>query len=374
MQETRNPDTELTAAVQLGWRLAELYARVNDTGDPTRDTLLPAHDGLAPPDQLELQLRAAAGDARRTGADSAADRLERLVPQARAAAAGGDAESEEFRRQIRDCHVELNKSLWARDEGLGTAYELGNGLSDTYGRVCRAYREPTCSPRTTWLNVFAPDRIERIKKLMDDLEMRLDSRGVTIVRAHLDAWSREVPRRLEATDAPPVERVRCGLRRQTIVWRQLIAGDKAPEAYLDSRARGEVRGVLRHLVWRRCRNWVLPGAAVLFGLVAVLPAILAWYDRSPAGTTVASAVVALGGALGITKASVLLTVRTRAHDWSALLWDQALAQKVSAVTLAIDEVLPQPVEHRRPLAGMAAGLRRPGAKVMAQPNVGTSRS
>jgi hypothetical protein len=205
MTDAQARDTELTAAVQLGWRLAELYARVNDTGDPTRDTLLPAHESLEPADQLELQLRAAAGDARRAGAGPAADRL----------------------------------------EALGTAYELGNGLSDTYGRVCRAHREPSCSPRTTWLRVFAPDRIERIKKLLDDLETRLDSRGVAIVRAHLDTWSRELPRRLAAKEAPPLRRVRDGLRRQTVIWRQLIAGDKAPEADLDSHARSEVRLELR---------------------------------------------------------------------------------------------------------------------------------
>src|SRR5919198_288085 len=133
-------ETGLAAAVELGWRLAELYALVDDTGKPTADTLLPAHASLDPADQLELQVRAAAGDARRAGIDAKAAALDELVPCARKAHES-DANAEEFRRQLRDCHVELQKDLWAGDEAAGKAYELGNGLSDTYGRICRAYRE-----------------------------------------------------------------------------------------------------------------------------------------------------------------------------------------------------------------------------------------
>src|SRR5436190_13513683 len=78
-------EASLTAALQLGWRVAELYARVDDTGEPSCDTLLPAHQSLEPADQLELQLRAAAGDARRAGVGSGCASLEELVPCARRA-------------------------------------------------------------------------------------------------------------------------------------------------------------------------------------------------------------------------------------------------------------------------------------------------
>ena len=40
-----------------------------------------------------------------------------------------------------------------------------------------------------------------------------------------------------ARRAPPEQRVREGVRRQTVIWRQLLAGDKEPEAYLDRHAR-----------------------------------------------------------------------------------------------------------------------------------------
>ena len=73
------PDAPLAAAVLLGWRVAELYALVDDTGLPASDTLLPAHGSLEPADQLELQLRAACGDARRAGVTSKGAALDELV-------------------------------------------------------------------------------------------------------------------------------------------------------------------------------------------------------------------------------------------------------------------------------------------------------
>ena len=52
-------------------------------------------------------------------------------------------------------------------------------------------------------------------------------------------------------------------------------------------------------------------------------------------------------ALGLTRASVLLSVRGRLDQWSRLLWDRALAQKIVEVTLTLDSVLPPPPRERR---------------------------
>src|SRR5919204_6440484 len=93
-------ETGLSSAVELGWRLAELYALVDDTGTPTDDTLLPAHASLDPADQLELQVRAAAGDARRAGIFANAEELEELVDCAREAPLS-DSNAQEFRRRLR---------------------------------------------------------------------------------------------------------------------------------------------------------------------------------------------------------------------------------------------------------------------------------
>ena len=120
---------------------------------------------------------------------------EDLVSSARAAADSAPG-AEVFRSRLRRRHIEVQKDLWARDEALGKAYELGNGLSDTYGRVCRSYRLDAEDVLETWKDVFLPDRIERLKKLLDDLQSRLNAAGVAVVRAQLDAWCAGVGARL----------------------------------------------------------------------------------------------------------------------------------------------------------------------------------
>ena len=205
MPSPTSPEGPLAAAVLLGWRVAELYALVDDTGTPASDTLLPAHQSLEPADQLELQLRAACGDARRAGVTSKGADLDELVALARTAP-GSPTAAEAFRTRLRGCHIEVQKDLWALDEAAGKAYELGNGLSDTYGRVCRAYRRDGEEPGETWAQVFLPERIERLKKLLDDLQSRLNASGVAVVRAQLDAWCAGVHARLKPGEAPSEQR------------------------------------------------------------------------------------------------------------------------------------------------------------------------
>jgi hypothetical protein len=54
-------------------------------------------------------------------------------------------------------------------------------------------------------------------------------------------------------------------------WRQLLAGDKEPEAYLDRHARAALRDDLRHLIWRRYRRWAIAIGAVIFVVAMALP-------------------------------------------------------------------------------------------------------
>ena len=349
---------ELAAAVELGWRLAELYALVDDTGKPADDTLLPAHASLDPADQLELQVRAAAGDARRAGITSKATSLERLVPCSREAHES-DHNAEEFRRQLLDRHVELQKDLWARDEAAGKAYELGNGLSDTYGRICRAYREDGRQRRIIWRKVFEEKRIERLKVLLDDLQSRLDPAGVTVVKAHLDAYRKEVPRRIEARGVPKeLTLFRDGLRRQTITWRQLVGGHKEPEAYLDRDARVDVRTEMRKILWRRWWPWMLLMGVGLFALVLLLSLIIPLYGGGASQTGIASALTAVAAAFGITKATVAVTIRTRLHQWSELVWNRALAARITAATLFLDDVLdPAKAAEKNPIVEAASRVR-----------------
>ena len=217
-------------------------------------------------------------------------------------------------------------------------------MSDTYSLVCIAYRTRSGDLTATWGNVFRPERIERLKKLLDDLQSQLNPGGVAVVRHHLDTWRDKVPARIrESGGPPPFENVSRGLRRQTIIWRQLLAGAEEPVAYLNSDARAELHADVRKLVWRGCRPWLIPATLALFAFIFFLPQILHWYQDGVVGTGVASAFLAIAGAIGVTKASMLATVRSRLRRWSELLWDRAVVQKVSDKTLVLNEVLPEPV-------------------------------
>jgi hypothetical protein len=341
------PEDDLGAAIALGWRVAELYSLVDDPGKCSDDTLLPVHSSLAPADQLELQLGTAVGFAKRAGVECHPAELEALTRISRKRAEDS-SRHQAFRDALRAWHVKINKDLWSRSEALGRAYELGNGLSDTYGRISRAYRENQADLAQVWREVFARERIERLKKLLDDLHCRLDPTAATVVREQLDAWCDEVPSRLHAGDFPDENTFREPLRRQTVIWRQLVAGDKDPEAYLGDAQRANVRDTLRGLVWQRYRRLVPILAAILTIAAIGLPPALAFYQDSIVPSGLTSLVVATIGALGITRASIILTVRSRVQSWADLLWQRAIVAEVSQATLTVQEVFAKPPEPSRP--------------------------
>lgn len=360
-------DSPLVYALNLGWRIAHLYALTDDFEAPLDDTLLPLHHSLAGDDQLELQVLAAAGDARRAEIGACAEALDGLRPLARDAA-GSDERCEEFRRQLRATHIAIDKELWARREADGKAYELGNGLSDTYNRICRAYRDPTVDTARVWREVFDKRRIERLKTHLHDLQSRLDSRGVTVVSEHLDAWCDRVAAREGASaPAPSQDETRKFLRRQTTTWRQLLAGDKEPEAYLDRDQRAKVRNELGRMVWKRYVRWLPAAILVVAGVFTAAvhaPDVADWYADGEWTGLAVTLVASVAGALGITQASVGLTIRTRVCEWTELLWSRALSKRVTDVTLLVDDLLPDPSRPKLIEVTAQAG-HRAGAKASA---------
>jgi hypothetical protein len=337
-------DPTLAAAVALGWRLAEIYSGVNDLDEPSRDTLLPAHGSLAPRDQVELQLRTAAGDAERSGVTSNDASLDELCASVRANT-DFDGSDTAFRAELRRRHVEISKDLWSQSEALGKAYELGNGLSDTHGLVCRAYREQQGNEGEAWNEVFNRGRIERLKRLLDDLQSRLDPTAVAVVRQQLDAWCEKVDAGLDRQCLPQVSEVRTGLRRQTVIWCQLIAGDKRPEDYLDAAQRSRIRQTLRTIAWKRYRFWLAALLTVLGAAVFFLPELAQWYQDGVVQTRLASTAIAVAGAVGITRASLLVSLRGRMHQWADLLWQCAVVDEVVRASLTVEEVFPPPASH-----------------------------
>jgi hypothetical protein len=153
---------------------------------------------------------------------------------------------------------------------------------------------------------------------------------VTVVSEHLDRWADSVPGRVARDqELPGLEKVRQGLRRQTIIWRQLLAGEKEAEAYLDREQRAQLRHELRALALRSYPRFV-PALVVgvrALALVAIhFDAIASWYRENVAATGAATLLFSLAGALGITRASVGLTPTPRVAD----------------ATLTLGEVFPEP--------------------------------
>lgn len=350
-------DDDLGAAIGLGWRIAELNSAVDDPGRCSDDSLLPVHSSLAPADQLELQIGAAAGFAKRAGIERDRTELEALTSIGRESAEDSSRQ-QAFRDALRAWHVDIIKDLWSRSEALGRAFELGNGLSDTYGRVSRAYRENPADAAQVWREVFDRERIERLKTLLDDLHCRLDPTAATVVREQLDAWRDKVAG-LKADDVPDKKTFREPLRRQTVIWRQLVAGDKDPEAYLGDAERAKVRETLRTLVLQRYRRFMPVLAGILTIAAVGLPPALEFYQDSIVPTGLTSLVVATIGAFGITRASIILTVRSRVQDWAKLLWQRAMVTEVLHATLTVEQAFAKPSEPSRPRV-IAATARAAG--------------
>jgi hypothetical protein len=296
-------------ALELGWRVADLYALVGNIAEPAPDTLLPAQRELAAADQLELQLRTAAGYARRLGFVSEAEILNRLVPDAHDAPTSPDA-SERFRNKIRSLHVELIKALWNRDETLGKAYELGTGLSDTYSRILNAYRDRSQDLRADWETAFGHERVDNLLNLLDDLQPHLNPGGVAVVRNHLRIWMELVKVRLSAGGLPDMRNVRTWFRRQTLTWRRLLAADTELERLLPAYAQLDLMPEFRRRLHRQYRRYVLPALIVV--LVAV--GIVSLFDvENVFGPEVGALIV---GVVGIVAARVALPedVRARYHN------------------------------------------------------------
>jgi hypothetical protein len=351
--DRRPTDHRVALAIDLGWRMAELFA-LNVEYEPTECAwhLLPSRNSLSRRDRWERELLAAAGATSRLGVDVPQQRFDELRELAGRAAARTGAEAD-FRDELERCHITLDKQLWTRSESDGRAYELGIMLSDTYNRIARVYHEHPEKARDEWLAVFGEDRVRTVTTLLDNLQSRLDPGAVAVVRDQVEEWRARVNKALgdgSGREAPSEEASK-QMRPQAVTWRQLLTGDKEPEAFLGPTARARVRDQLLHLMWRRYWSWAAGLSAVLFVASAILlllhPDVGGWYSKHTRDAAlVTSVIVSLMGAFGISKASINRAIRQNLRTWSTLLWNRALASVVCVETLRLDHVFPKPTPLR----------------------------
>jgi len=296
-------------------------------------------------ERLVLELRAAAGDAGRLGMGLDPAALEELVQLARHAP-DSDAAEDAFRARIRAWHIELQTRLWAEHEPTGKAYELGSFISDTSNRVVLELRrpgDPTGHVTRELREVFSPRRVERVKRLLDDLQTRIDPAAVRIVKQHLEHWQAVVGER-EATcttraDLEPLDS-------QAVTWFQLVSGDKEPEAYIDHEDRAKVRGAM---LTRTVRSYACNGRCLAAALALIVLAVLAVVLPSLQGDELKHLAVfatPIAGALGVSLASVGRTLRKSLDARAELLWNTALVEVISQKTLHVEALLPAPHVRR----------------------------
>jgi hypothetical protein len=277
----RATDSEIACAIRLGWRVAELYSlRTGELSSSPPDNVLPLRSSLPPTARLRLELRAAAGDAQRAGVPIDPDEIGELMDLACRAPASDDAE-QQLRARIKTWHIGLATALWADEVAKGEAYELGSFLSDTWNRVVLAMRREgggNALVADELRAVFGDERVHRIKVLLDDLQARIDPAAVRIVQQHLDSWGSRVRERL-AEDGPerlpfvPTRPELEPLASQTVIWRQLVTGEKEPEGYIGRDERAKVRDTMvkrmiagYRLKWKRVVVGAVVMAAVVLGV------------------------------------------------------------------------------------------------------------
>jgi hypothetical protein len=342
----RTADDRISHAIDLGWRLAALRATTYDE-EPQNlvsDGPLRAVLSLPVSERLEVDLLAAEGQALRLGVPLDEDKLDRLKMLGVLVQGQNDAAAQ-FRSTLCDLHLSLAKKLWAENEKEGEAYELGIGLFDTWCRIMTAYKSPTKDVPSEWKDVFGARRVGHMLTLIDDLQSRLDPSAVTVVRDNLKAWRERVSDRVQRGELPTAKEPWCEVRSQALAWRQLLTGDKEPEAYLSAEERAQVRTELIRLMWKRYQPWVLGilpflAAGVVLFLLNQRGVWNWWSDHKGLTTAVTGTVVTVAGVLGITKASMVRAARSSLQTWSRLLWNRALARVICRSTLRVQFLFP----------------------------------
>jgi hypothetical protein len=201
--------------------------------------------------------------------------------------------------------------------------------------------------------VFSDERVHRIKVLLDDLQARIDPAAVRIVQQHLDSWRSQVRERV-AEDGPgrlpfvPTRSELEPLASQTVIWRQLVTGEKEPEGYIGRDARARVRDTMvkRMLAGYRLK-WksVVVGAAVTAAFVLGVGQLAKLLEGAELAPIIAFA-GSLAGAFGLKITSIAVTMRRSLDARAELIWNTALVEVICEQTLRVADMFGTPETAR----------------------------
>jgi hypothetical protein len=356
----RSTDGKISCAIRLGWRIAELYSlQAAELSSSPRENVLPLRTSLPPTERLRLELRAAAGDAQRAGVPINPDELGELMDLASRAAGSDDAE-EQLRARIETWHIGLVTTLWAEEVARGEAYELGSFLSDTWNRVLLAMRHEGDADTLVadeLRAVFSEQRVQRIKVLLDDLQARIDPAAVRIVQQHLESWRSQVCEQVAEDGAKRLPFVPTRLQleplaTQTVIWRQLVTGEKEPEGYIGRDARARVRDTMVKRMLANYRlKWktLVMGAAMTAAFVLGVGQLTKLLDGAELAPIIAFG-GSLAGAFGLKITSIAMTMRRSLDARAELIWNAALVEVICEQTSRVADMFGTPKTVRERIA------------------------
>jgi hypothetical protein len=323
---------KVTAALTLGWRLAELYSHElpgpPDRSDPAKlPKHLPGLGELGSHDQAVLLL-----DQAKTELDALQLKEVPLDPVI-SALKTQHRDTDPIRFLILGCHNAIRKQLATGEAQLSIAYGLGRALADTCllpnvgskDKVKVAANGGSkatldeADTRNRLKTEFAHFRVLQLQGWLDDLRRALPAKAAAAVSISLGLWADRVNSSLSRAEWKQLVDSR-RRHHQREIWRRLLVGQKTPSsllkpadyAFAAKRMLGHVNALIRDFA-RRAWPFILAVFACAFSL--------GWFllVKTPSDSTTRAAafVVAGAGFFGATWKSISATLgKTIGQAWT----------------------------------------------------------
>lgn len=368
LPDTRNPapadlappDTAtVRGAVRLGWYLAELRGRYWWRGTPPPGGALPDR----PPHALPLRPERTPAEARRQAYETVttlarrlvvpglspgepaglverlAERLARLEASGaalldpadgadvRPAPAAKDAAWEPLAALLHDWDACLQDGLAARADMLANAYLLGRGLAEGYWALGpdAGAAGPAPASAASWAFLFGDARRAELSRLVGRLGEHVNALTPAAVAGSVEAWG--------AVAADPGWRAadpgRGRLYEQLRRWYELLVLGRDPTTFVRPYA-------LLH-GWRtslKAFRALLPQLLLATLSVAAVAAMIVFLTLD-AGQAVLTALLGLGGVLGLTAATVAAKVKSTGQQLFARLRQDAYSDLVAMALTSV---------------------------------------
>jgi hypothetical protein len=333
-------------AVDLGWRLAELYDAPALLAQVDRErTRVPDHlpgFGEMTPHEKACALSA------HVGADLAAlkDGTGTDLPTATTIdeALGVSGQNRDaVRSVILDLYTDVRNRLAGGDPAVALAFGLGRMLADTALLPTTEHAELLSEQFEQW-------RLSNAFEWLDDLDAALPARAASAVGESLRAWERWVSQAAAKTGSPvnrsglDATTVRA-LRRQGNVRRRLLTGEQPAAHLLDAtayvgaaaRLLAKVRRLTFHYAWKW--SW-----AIISALAGIAAAVWAAVTYAPAGTSrIAAILVSAGGFLGVSWTGIRATLGRALRRAETAMWEAEVVAAIGrAATILPKKKLDQP--------------------------------